>query len=269
MKKTLLLALAVIVVGCGSDETPTGPPTPIATSITMSPVSLNFGALGDTATIAATVKDAAGTVITGASVTWATSDAAIATVSSAGLVTSVAKGSATITATSGSASATASVTVEEAFSLAANNVTVVCTNAAVGDTGEVGGIEYTKRSEAQIRALVAGDDASLTTTCTSGVTHMNNMFLNARSFDQDISSWDVSNVMHMGWMFHDAESFNQDISSWDVSNVTIMQNMFRSAPSFNQDLSGWCVSQITSKPTDFDTSASSWVLDRPVWGTCP
>jgi len=34
-------------------------------------------------------------------------------------------------------------------------------------------------------------------------------------------------------------------------------------------LSGWCVSLITSKPTRFDSGASSWVLDRPVWGTCP
>jgi len=44
-------------------------------------------------------------------VTWATTDAAVATVSSTGLVTSVADGTATITATSGSLSATASVTV--------------------------------------------------------------------------------------------------------------------------------------------------------------
>jgi len=29
------------------------------------------------------------------------------------------------------------------------------------------------------------------------------------------------------------------------------------------------VSLITSSPTDFDTGATSWVLARPVWGTCP
>jgi hypothetical protein len=45
--------------------------------------------------------------------------------------------------------------------------------------------------------------------------------------------------------------------------------MFNRASSFNQDLSGWCVSLIASEPSSFDTSASSWVLDRPVWGTCP
>jgi hypothetical protein len=50
-------------------------------------------------------------VISGATVTWATSDAAVATVSVGGLVTSVADGTATITATSGSVSGTASVVI--------------------------------------------------------------------------------------------------------------------------------------------------------------
>jgi hypothetical protein len=48
-----------------------------------------------------------------------------------------------------------------------------------------------------------------------------------------------------------------------------MDTMFSDATSFNQDLSGWCVPTIPSLPTDFDTGASSWVLPRPVWGTCP
>jgi len=50
-----------------------------------------------------------------------------------------------------------------------------------------------------------------------------------------------------------------------------MDYMFgtQGATAFNQNLSGWCVSFITSKPTDFDTGATSWVLARPVWGTCP
>jgi len=48
-----------------------------------------------------------------------------------------------------------------------------------------------------------------------------------------------------------------------------MGSMFRGAGAFNQNLSGWCVSLITSEPTDFDSFATSWVLPRPVWGTCP
>ncbi len=218
-----------------------------------------------------------------ATVTWATSEAAVATVSSTGLVTAVANGTVTITATSGSVSATASVTVAAPFSLlAANGVTVVCTGADVGDTGTVGGVTYTKRSRAQIQDFVTAEDyAPLATTCTSDVTDMEGifgfatstdmggMFDGATSFDQDISSWDVSSVTDMEGMFGEATSFNQDISSWDVSSVTTMYSMFYRADTFNQDLSGWCVSNIVSAPTSFDTGATSWVLARPVWGTCP
>ena len=72
------------------------------------------------------------------------------------------------------------------FPLAANAVTVVCSAAAVGDTGDVGGVVYTKRSKAQIHALVAAKDyASLTTTCTGGITDMTSMFSSATAFNQD------------------------------------------------------------------------------------
>ncbi|MCH2471904.1 MAG: DUF285 domain-containing protein, partial [Gemmatimonadetes bacterium] len=92
--------------------------------------------------------------------------------------------------------------------------------------------------------VTGGDYAALTTTCTSDVTDMNQMF-------------------------EGATAFNQDIGSWDVSGITNMSSMFYGAAAFNQNLSGWCVSNITSKPTSFDNGATSWVLARPVWGTCP
>ena len=181
------------------------------------------------------------------------------------------------------------------FPLAANGVTVVCSAAAVGGTGDVGGVVYTKRSKAQIDALVDAEDyAPLATTCTSNVTDMTAMFYEATSFNQDIgswdvssvtnmkylfqdaivfngdiSSWDVSSVTNMRYMFYRAEAFNQDISSWDVSKVEKMTYMFYNATSFNQNLSGWCVSNIISMLSNFDALATSWVLARPVWGTCP
>src|SRR5207245_1844695 len=58
-----------------------------------------------------TLKDAAGNVLTGRAVTWATSSSAVATVSTSGLVTGVAVGAATITATSEGQTGTAAVTV--------------------------------------------------------------------------------------------------------------------------------------------------------------
>ena len=104
---------------------------------------------------------------------------------------------------------------------------------------------------------------------TSKVTDMSFMFRGANSFNQEIGGWNTGNVTNMNRMFSDATAFNQDIGGWDTGNVTDMSWMFSNATTFNQDLSGWCVTQITSKPFDFDTGAISWVLLRPVWGTCP
>ena len=106
----------------------------------------------------------------------------------------------------------------------------------------------------------------------SGITSMRYVFQNATSFNGDISSWKVSNVQDMQGMFYSATSFNIDISSWDVSSVPEalgMFFMFQYAETFNQDLSSWCVTNIPSPPPYFDTGASSWVLPKPVWGTCP
>jgi len=81
--------------------------------------------------------------------------------------------------------------------------------------------------------------------------------------------WDTINIVNMNQMFFGSATFNQDISSWDTSNTSLMTQMFKDAISFNQDLSSWCVSLILTRPPQFDTGATSWVLPRPIWGTCP
>lgn len=68
---------------------------------------------GDTATLVATAKDAAGNVVAG-SVTWKTSSATVATVSATGFVTAVAPGSATISGTIDGKSASLNATVTAA-----------------------------------------------------------------------------------------------------------------------------------------------------------
>ena len=99
----------LLLTACG--DSTTGPP-PVATSIELSTTSLTFNSLGQTEQLTATVQDQNGATIRGADLTWTSSAASVATVSSAGLVTAVAAGTATITATSGSASGTATVTVQ-------------------------------------------------------------------------------------------------------------------------------------------------------------
>jgi surface protein len=126
------------------------------------------------------------------------------------------------------------------FVLADNNVTVMCSDANIGDYGGINGIVYTKRSRDQITP----ENASKS--CTSGIQDMSELFYNESDFNEDISSWDVSSVTNMMSMFWNATSFNGDVSNWDVSNVTTMVNLFRSANSFNQDLGNWNIENVAN-----------------------
>ena len=105
--------LACAALACGGEDEPVAPPTPVATAVEVAPAATQLSALGETVQLAATVRDQDGNAMAGASVTWASSANAVATVSTTGLVTAAGNGSATITATSGSASGTASVTVAQ------------------------------------------------------------------------------------------------------------------------------------------------------------
>ena len=100
--------------GCGGDAmVPPPTPPPVATSITLSTTSLTFHSLGDTEQLTATVLDQNGRAMTNAVVSWATSDPAVATISSAGLVTAVQNGAATVAASLGAASSAIPVTVAQ------------------------------------------------------------------------------------------------------------------------------------------------------------
>lgn len=85
-------------------------PVPVAT-VSLEPTSLRLEP-GQTATLVATTKSADGTVLTGRVVTFESDNVNVARVSSSGVVTGVAPGTATITATSEGRSATAAVTVQ-------------------------------------------------------------------------------------------------------------------------------------------------------------
>ena len=152
----------------------------------------------------------------------------------------------------------------QTFNLHSNGITIVCEDASVGDTGDVNGVEYTKRTRDQITP----DNAS--TTCTSGITNMANLFFTQEfidyGFNEDISHWDVSNVTDMVGMFHDADVFNGDLSAWDVSKVTNMHQMFRHSRSFNGEIGNWDVSNVDDMSEMFFDAQS---FNQPIgdWNT--
>src|SRR5216117_1212721 len=79
-------------------------------SVTVSPAAASVQG-GATVQLGDVTKDSAGNLLTGRTVSWMISNAAVATFSASGLVTGVAAGSATITATSEGKSGTSTITV--------------------------------------------------------------------------------------------------------------------------------------------------------------
>ena len=84
-------------------------------SVTVSPTPVAL-AVGANRQLTATPKSSSGATVSGQAVSWTSSNAAVANVSSTGLVVGVGAGSATITASAGGVKATAGVTVSTASS---------------------------------------------------------------------------------------------------------------------------------------------------------
>ena len=99
---------------------------------------------------------------------------------------------------------------------------------------------------------------------TTLMTDMSTMFIDASTFNYDISSWHTSNVTTMSGMFINASAFNQPLNSWDVSSVTNMISVFRNTTAFNQPLNSWDVSSVTNMngtfyyATAFNQPLNSW-----------
>lgn len=108
----LVLSILSACGGGGGSSDAVTPPAPTAATVT---ISGNDAAIlpGATLQLAARAATSAGVVLSSASINWSTSNAAVATVSSAGLVSAVAAGTATVSASSGSASGTTEVRVNQ------------------------------------------------------------------------------------------------------------------------------------------------------------
>ena len=106
--------LLVWLLGSCSGDQPTGPPSPSPASISILPAIVELAALGDTARLAAEVRDQNGHPMPEAGVTWSSSAATVATVDATGLVTAVGNGTAVVTVSAGSLAGSAAVTVRQA-----------------------------------------------------------------------------------------------------------------------------------------------------------
>ena len=102
--------------------------------------------------------------------------------------------------------------------------------------------ELTDAIRAEIK--IQGSRADLNCIDTSAITNMYELFSKFRTFDGDISNWDVSHVTNMARMFAESQ-FNGDISRWDVSRVEDMTGMFNSSR-FKGDISSWDVGNVVS-----------------------
>src|SRR5690606_31284581 len=100
----------IVALTAGAADTATVVVDQRPAAVTVAPSSVTV-TLGSTEQLTATVTDANGHAIAGASVSWSSSNTAVATVNSFGVVRGVATGTATATARSGHTTASASVRV--------------------------------------------------------------------------------------------------------------------------------------------------------------
>jgi surface protein len=87
------------------------------------------------------------------------------------------------------------------YYVAPNGVTVMCPGVAVGDTFDINDLTYTRVDSTTLQSLANANSAALSTSCTTGITSMKNLFYNQDKFNVDISSWDTSSVTNMYNMF--------------------------------------------------------------------
>ena len=74
---------------------------------------------------------------------------------------------------------------------------------------------------------------------TTSLQRVEQMFYNAKKFNQPLTNWDTSNVLNFSEWFYGASSFNQDLSNLSLENVfsayssTLLSNSFENAFSYS------------------------------------
>lgn len=146
----MIVALCAIAACGGRGPTDLDDLAPTTVALTASSVTLN--ALGQEWQVGVLVLDQLGQILDNSLVVWSTSESAVVTVDTDGLLTSVSNGTARIFAVAGEAADTLEVTVaQEADSIATSSAMI--TLAGVGDTAQVTAVAY----DAQGAVLVSPD----------------------------------------------------------------------------------------------------------------
>jgi photosystem II stability/assembly factor-like uncharacterized protein len=105
-----LLGSLVASIACGGDSAPVSTAPPAVATVEVSPATLPL-VVGQTGALTAQLRDRSGVLLSNRSVTWTSSNAAVATVSVTGTVMGAAPGTTTVIATSEGKSGAATVTV--------------------------------------------------------------------------------------------------------------------------------------------------------------
>lgn len=116
------------------------------------------------------------------------------------------------------------------------------------DVSIISGFKHTPKTKTALITAIReeikrqGSHADLNGIDTSAIKNMRELFNKFKTFNGDISEWNVSSVTDMADMFNGSD-FDGDISKWDVSNVKDMTEMF-SHSRFSGDISGWNVDNV-------------------------
>lgn len=133
-----MAGLAVALAACGGDAGPVAPGAPSVASIAIDPAQATL-APGATRQLAATARDTEAHPVAGVTISWGTADAAIATVSTGGLITAVAPGTVDISATGGGRTGHATIVVAP-IAVATVAVEPAAVSLLVGEQRAVGAV---------------------------------------------------------------------------------------------------------------------------------
>lgn len=174
-RATVALCAPIVSCGGGSDTTepPPPPPAPVVTTIEVLPSSRAM-LVGDTLTLAATVRDQNGAAMSGVVVSWSSENASVASVSAAGRVTALAAGSSVVSATASGKTGTAMLTVSVRMPSA------------------------TLEPSTRVSASIGPDGGLLTTTSTAGTIYTLEIPAGALQGTQEVRMTPISDIAHLG-----------------------------------------------------------------------